>query len=57
MWDLYGRGSGVVAIKSTVGRLKEQLEKDPFMLYLAQVQYVAWSKFHRTNNIHRSLRA
>src|SRR5271170_1298325 len=23
MWDIYGKGSGVVAIKSTVGRLKE----------------------------------
>ncbi len=23
MWDLYGKGSGIVAVKSTVGRLRE----------------------------------
>jgi hypothetical protein len=42
MWDLYGNGTGVVAVTTTVGRLKKQLENDERSVYIAKVQYVDW---------------
>jgi hypothetical protein len=42
MWDLYGKGTGVVAVTTTVGRLKRQLENDDRPVYIAEVQYVDW---------------
>ena len=44
MWDTYGKGSGVVAIKSTVGRLKETLSAYPRQIFIGRVKYVGWSE-------------
>lgn len=44
MWDIYGKGSGVLAIKSTVGRLKEVLSTYPRKVFIGRVKYVDWSK-------------
>ena len=42
MWDLYGKGSGIVAIKTTVGRLKAQFARIEHRVFLAKVKYVDW---------------
>ena len=42
MWDLYGKGTGVVAVTTTVGHLKRQLENDQRSVYIAEVRYVDW---------------
>lgn len=44
MWDIYGKGAGVVAIKSTVGRLKETLSAFPRKVFLGRVKYVDWDE-------------
>lgn len=43
MWELYGKSSGAVAITTTVGRLKQQLSKDPRSVYMVQMQYLDWA--------------
>jgi hypothetical protein len=43
MWGLYGKGSGIVAVTTTVGLLKQQLLPDPRHVFMAQVQYVDWN--------------
>lgn len=43
MWDLYGKGNGILAVKSTVGILKQQFVGTGRPIYLASVQYVDWS--------------
>jgi hypothetical protein len=43
MWELYGKGTGIVAVTTTVGRAKEQLSKDPRSVYMAEVRYVDWN--------------
>ena len=40
MWELYNRGEGTVAIKSTVGRLKEVLRSRPETSCVGSVKYV-----------------
>ena len=42
MWDLYGKGTGVVAVTTTVGRIKRQLEGDPRPVHISEVRYVDW---------------
>jgi hypothetical protein len=44
MWDLYGKGNGILAVKSTVGILKQQFVGTGKRIYLARVQYTDWSK-------------
>jgi hypothetical protein len=44
MWDIYGKGSGVVAIKSTVGLLKEAFAPYRWDIYLSRVKYMDWNK-------------
>jgi hypothetical protein len=47
MWDIYAKGSkgsGVVAIKSTIGRLKETLSAHPRKVFIGRVKYVEWSR-------------
>ena len=44
MWDIYGKGSGVVAIKSTVGRLKEMLNTYSRKVFIGLVKYVEWNE-------------
>jgi len=43
MWDLYGKGSGIVAVTTTVGLLKKQLAPDQRQVFMAEVRYVDWS--------------
>jgi len=50
MWDLYGKGSGIVAVKSTVALLKEALEDFTRPVFIAKVDYVDWSQASWSNN-------
>lgn len=43
MWDIYGKGSGVVAIKSTVGLLKEAFATYKWNVFISRVKYLDWS--------------
>lgn len=43
MWDIYGKGSGVVAIKSTVGLLKEAVASYDWDVFISRVNYVDWN--------------
>jgi hypothetical protein len=43
MWDIYGKGGGMVAIKSTIGRFKETLIAHPRKVFIGRVKYVEWS--------------
>ena len=43
MWDLYCKGSGSVAITTTVGRLKDQISIDRRQVFMAQIRYVEWN--------------
>jgi hypothetical protein len=40
MWDLYNRGEGTVAIKSTVGRLSEVVQTRKQMSCIGDVEYI-----------------
>lgn len=51
MWDLYGRGSGIVAIKSTVGRLREAVAAYGKPIYISKTRYVDWSDAHGLDNV------
>ena len=50
MWDLYGKGNGILAVKSTVGILKQQFVSTGRPIYLAGVRYVDWSTAPWNNN-------
>jgi hypothetical protein len=43
MWDLYGKGRGIVAIKSSIGILKNALSACECPVRIAQVRYVDWN--------------
>lgn len=43
MWDIYGKGSGVVAIKSTVDLLKDAFSTYKWHVYVSRVKYIAWN--------------
>jgi hypothetical protein len=43
MWDLYGKGSGAIAVKSTVGYLKQAIMESPLRIFLGWVNYVDWN--------------
>jgi hypothetical protein len=51
MWDLYGKGSGVVAVKSTVGRLKEAAAKSDESVYISKAKYVDWNDAPGVDNV------
>lgn len=42
MWDLYGKGSGSVAIKSTIGLLKKVVAPYGRAVFIGEVKYVDW---------------
>jgi hypothetical protein len=44
MWDIYGKGSGVVAIKSTVGLLKEAVASYKWDVMISRVKYIDWNE-------------
>lgn len=51
MWDLYGKGSGIVAVKTTVGLLRRALDSLPQQVFVAAVNYVDWSAALWDNNM------
>jgi hypothetical protein len=50
MWDLYGKGSGVVAVKTTVAKLKLAIAESSLRIFLGKVQYIDWSDSTWANN-------
>ncbi len=42
MWDLYGKGSGIVAVKSSIGALKDVLSGTKGPIRIAQIRYIDW---------------
>jgi hypothetical protein len=51
MWDLYGKGSGIVAVKSTVGRLKEAAATFAKAFYISKTKYVDWNDAPGLDNV------
>jgi hypothetical protein len=47
MWDLYG-GEGAVAVRSTIGHLKQALITEFRKVYIGRVQYLDWTKDARS---------
>jgi hypothetical protein len=50
MWDLYGKGSGIVAVKTTVKLLKQAVSSFPKRVYLTKVDYIDWNTAPLTGN-------
>ncbi len=50
MWDLYGKGSGIVAIKTDVEKLKQATDESPLRTFIGLVNYVDWSLAPWHNN-------
>jgi hypothetical protein len=50
MWDLYGKGSGIVAVKSSVGLLKNELTSFGGSVHIAQIRYIDWGCAFWDNN-------
>jgi hypothetical protein len=44
MWDIYGKGSGVVAVKSTVGLLKDTFATYKWNVFISRVNYIDWNE-------------
>jgi hypothetical protein len=51
MWDLYGKGSGIVAVKSAVGRLKQVVATCGEPVYISKVKYVDWGEAPGLDNV------
>jgi hypothetical protein len=51
MWDLYGKGSGIVAVKSSIGLLKNELASFGGPAFVAQVRYMDWRAISFSNNV------
>lgn len=51
MWDLYGRGSGIIAIKSTVGKLRKATAAYDKPIYISKTRYVDWNEAHGLDNV------
>ena len=43
MWDIFGKGSGIVAVKTTVGNLKQAIAESHLRIFLGEVNYLAWN--------------
>jgi hypothetical protein len=43
MWSLYGSNAGTVAVKTTVGQLRNAVATSAESLFLAEVSYVDWN--------------
>ena len=50
MWDLYGKGSGIVAVKTTVENLKLAIAELPLRIFLGSVKYLDWDLASWDNN-------
>ena len=51
MWDLYGRGSGIIAIKSTVGKLRNAIAAYDKPVYISKARYVDWNDAYGLDNV------
>jgi hypothetical protein len=51
MWDLYGEGSGIVAIKSTVGHIREAAAAYEEPVYISKVKYIDWNEAPGLDNV------
>lgn len=51
MWDLYGKGSGIVVVKSTVGRLREAAATYDKPVYISKAKYVDWNDHPGIDNV------
>jgi len=51
MWDLYGKGSGIVAVKSTVGRIRKAVAKYKEPVFISNVKYVDWNHAPGLDNV------
>jgi hypothetical protein len=51
MWDLYGKGSGIVAIKSTVGLLKETISGYERSVFISKSRYFDWNEAPGIDNV------
>jgi hypothetical protein len=51
MWDLYGRGSGIIAIKSTVEKFKNAIAAYDKPIYISKISYVDWNEAHGLDNV------
>lgn len=51
MWDLYGKGSGIVAVKSTVGLLREAVANYDRPVFISKVRYLDWNEARGLDNV------
>jgi hypothetical protein len=51
MWDLYGRGNGIIAIKSTVEKLRNAVASYDKPIYISRVKYVNWDHAQGLDNV------
>jgi hypothetical protein len=51
MWDLYGKGSGIIAVKSTVGRLKEAVATYEKSIFISKSRYFDWNDAPGLDNV------
>jgi len=51
MWDLYGKGSGIVAVKSTAGLLKEAVKSYEEAVFISEVRYFDWNEAPGLDNV------
>ena len=51
MWDLYGRGSGIVALKSTVELLKRAFANYGRPVFISKVRYLNWNEAVGLDNV------
>jgi hypothetical protein len=45
MWDLYSRGLGSVAIRTSVGCIKKAIEADASTVMIGRIQYLNWATY------------
>jgi hypothetical protein len=51
MWDLYRQSTGVIAIRSTIGDLKNAVRDFERPVYIGEVKYVDWNEAPWDNNM------
>jgi len=51
MWDLYGKGSGIVAVKSTVALLKAAVADYDRSVFISEVRYFGWNEAPGLDNV------
>jgi hypothetical protein len=50
MWGLYGKGGVTVAVKTTVGNLKQAISESPLRVFLGEVKYLDWRSAYSDNS-------